>query len=97
MTCADMSRHRLMIANHGQPLADQQSTTGEGMAEIMDSHIIEPSPRPDSPPRMLQVGQMAARLASDCCSARGLCADRRDKLLKLLDTRGQNWGLIYKG
>ena len=56
----------------------------------MDSHIIEPSPRPDSPPRMLQVGQMAARLASDCCSARGLCADRRDKLLKLLDTRGQN-------
>ena len=25
-----------------------------------------------------------------CCSARGLRADRRDKLLKLLDTRGQN-------
>ena len=23
---------------------------------------------------------------ADCCSARGLCADRRDKLLKLLDT-----------
>ena len=25
-----------------------------------------------------------------CCSARGLRADRRDKLLKLLDTGGQN-------
>ena len=32
-----------------------------------------------------------------CCSARGLRADRRDKLLKLLDTGGQNWGIIYKG
>ena len=30
-----------------------------------------------------------------CCSARGLRADRRDKLLKLHDTRGQNWGIIY--
>ena len=26
-----------------------------------------------------------------CCSARGLRADRRDKLLKLLDAGGQNW------
>ena len=27
---------------------------------------------------------------ANCCSARGLRADRRDKLLKLLDTGGQN-------
>ena len=32
----------------------------------------------------------AMALLQDCCSARGLCADRRDKLLKLHDTRGQN-------
>ena len=30
----------------------------------------------------------------ECCSARGLRADRRDNLLKLLDTGGQNWGII---
>ena len=32
----------------------------------------------------------AAPQLLDCCSARGLHADRRDKLLKLLDTGGQN-------
>ena len=31
-----------------------------------------------------------ARLAAACCSARGLRADRHDKLLKLFDTGGQN-------
>ena len=39
--------------------------------------------------------EMNVRL--DCCSARGLRADRRDKLLKWLDTRGQNWEIIYEG
>ena len=31
---------------------------------------------------------LAVRPVRGCCSARGLCADRRDKLLKWLDTAG---------
>ena len=35
--------------------------------------------------------------ADGCCSARGLRADRHDKLLKLFDTGGQNWGITKIG
>ena len=37
-----------------------------------------------------RIGRAAAESGMDCCSARGLRADRRDKLLKWLDTWGQN-------
>ena len=33
-----------------------------------------------------RIGRAAAESGMDCCSARGLRAERRDKLLKCLDT-----------
>ena len=43
-------------------------------------------------PRTVWLSQPAQNILDglDCCSARGLRADRRDKLLKSLDTGGQN-------
>ena len=52
------------LADHGQAFADQQTAAGEAVPQIVDAHIVEPRTCPDAPPGMLQVGQMAALLAS---------------------------------
>ena len=52
------------LADHGQAFADEQSTAGKAMPQIVYSHIVEPRPSPDAPPGVLQVGEMAPRLAT---------------------------------
>ena len=57
-----------------------------GLSDRSGRAIARPSWQPRSPSR-----SAPRRLPRPgCCSARGLRADRRDKLLKLHDTRGQN-------
>ena len=34
------------------------------MPEIVDAHVVEPGTRPDAPPRVLQVGEVASGLAA---------------------------------
>ncbi len=50
------------LADHRKPFADEQSAPGKAMAEVMNSYIVEPGPSPDTPPGMLQVGEMAVGL-----------------------------------
>ena len=52
------------LANHRQTFADQETAAGEAMTQVVDPHIVEPGARPDAPPGVLKVGQMAPRLAS---------------------------------
>ena len=60
---------------------DQAEACKERRAEIVALHASA-------------AGLLDERSELECCSARGLRADRRDKLLKWLDTGGQNWGII---
>ena len=52
------------FADHGQAFADQKTTAGKAVAQIVDSHIVEPGPCANAPPGVLQVGEMAPRLAT---------------------------------
>ena len=51
------------LADHGQAFADRQPAAGEAVAQVVEAHVVEPGPRPDAPPRVLQVGEMVAGLA----------------------------------
>ena len=52
------------LPDHRQPLAECQGARGEAVTEIVDAHVVEACARPDAPPRMLQVGEVGARLAA---------------------------------
>ena len=71
--------------------------------EVLQAMSLPPSPAPiatgwsDSCRAGFAPTEGRCLSTAHCCSARGLRAERRDKLLKLPDTGGQNWGLIYKG
>ena len=58
--CITSSRLNLRVtkelSDHGEPLADEQAATGEGVTQVMDSHIVEPGARLDAPLQVLQVG-----------------------------------------
>ena len=41
-----------------------ESLAGEGVTKIVDAHVVEPGALTDAPPRVLQVRQVAPRLAS---------------------------------
>ena len=52
------------LADHGQALANQQTAAGGALTKIMAAHVVEPGARPNAPPGVLKIGQMAPRLAS---------------------------------
>ena len=51
------------FSDHWQTLADQQPAAGERMPQVMNSYIVEPGARTDTPPGMLQVSKMTSRFA----------------------------------
>ena len=51
------------LADHGQAFADRQPAAGEAVTQVVEAPVVEPGPRPDALPRVLQVGEMAAGLA----------------------------------
>ena len=52
------------LSDHRQALAKRQSARSERMAEVMDPYIVEPGALPDAPPRVLEIGEVRARLAA---------------------------------
>ena len=51
------------FSDHGQTLADQQPAAGETVPQVMNSYIVEPGARADTPPGMLHVSKMTSRFA----------------------------------
>ena len=49
---------------HGQALAERQRAGSERMAEVVNSHPVESGAGSDTPPGVLQVGEVQARLAA---------------------------------
>ena len=52
------------VPDHRQSLAERQRAGSEAVPEVMDPHIVEVRLLSDTPPRVLKVGEMAARLAA---------------------------------
>ena len=50
------------LPDHGQALAEGQGTGCKGVAKVMDTHVVERGARPDTAPRVLEVGEVAAGL-----------------------------------
>ena len=46
------------FADHGQALAERQRAGSERVAEVVNAHVVEPSASPDTPPGVMQVGEV---------------------------------------
>ena len=66
---------------------------GAGLAEMADWLLATTGAEPHAIGVAIEIPHgpvVESLMERGCCSARGLRADRRDKLLKWLDTGGQN-------
>ena len=52
------------FADHGQALAERQRAGSKRVAEVMNSHPVESGAGSDTPPGVLQVGEVPARLTA---------------------------------
>ena len=50
------------LPDHRQALAQRQRARGKAVPQVVDAYVAQAGARPDAPPRVLQVGEMGARL-----------------------------------
>ena len=53
------------LADHRERLPERQRPGGEGVTQVMDSHVVEVRGVADAAPGVLEIGQMAARIPAD--------------------------------